>query len=175
MAPKKTTKKTVTSRKSNPKPKKKPTANPVNAELIAILNELEQSEVKWLINQAKTMVYNHKVEEVNKAAKDLAGNTRNTGSTEKKPSNTVDIVQTGGAKSFNILMGNARLFLNLQELKAMVKIAAATEDAGDGAGRLYRWCRKERNDILIDGGISNPGDNRLKNIYSILRENFTVG
>ncbi len=87
----------------------------------------------------------------------------------------IDIVQTGSKKSFNILLGNARLFINLEELKALVKIAAAANDSGDGSGRLYRWFSKERSDILKDGGIGSPADKSLRVIYSILKDRCTVG
>ena len=183
MAPKKTTRKTVTTRKPTTKPKssqKKQPQNPAKLELISILNDLNQDEINWLITQAQTLVYNHKVEELNKSARNLAesknkSKNKPTSPDGIPPENTIDIVQAGSKKNFNILLGNARLFLNLQELKALVKIASAAEDSGDGAGRLYRWFTKERSDILKDGGISNPVDKRLKVIYSILKDRFTVG
>ncbi len=183
MAPKKTTKKTVTTRKPAVKKKpsqKKPVKNPAKTELSAILDELTSDEINWLVTQAKTMLYNHKVEEVNKAAQNLADSKKKS---KNKPADhegysqekTIDIVQAGNNKNFNILLGNSRLFLNLQELKTLVKIAAAADDSGDGAGRLYRWFSKERSDILKDGGIGSPSDKRLRVIYSILKDRFTVG
>jgi len=183
MAPKKTTKKTITTRKPAAKPKasqKKPVQNKAKAELSAILDELAADEINWLITQAKTMLYNHKVEEVNKAAQNLADSknkskSKPASSDNSHPENMIDIVQTGSKKSFNILLGNARLFINLEELKALVKIAAAANDSGDGSGRLYRWFSKERSDILKDGGIGSPADKSLRVIYSILKDRFTVG
>lgn len=176
MAPKKTTKKTVTTRKPAAKPKsaqKKQSQNPAKLEFISILDDLNQDEINWLVTQAKTMLYNHKVEEVNKAAQNLADSKKKSKNTPASP--TVDIVQAGNNKNFNILLGNSRLFLNLQELKALVKIADAADDSGDGAGRLYRWFSRERSDILKDGGIVSPADKRLKVICSILKDRFTVG
>ncbi|RKX89365.1 MAG: hypothetical protein DRP70_03905 [Spirochaetes bacterium] len=186
MAPKKTTRKTVTTRKPVAKSKEaqtKPPQNPAKLELISILDGLNLDEINWLNTQAQTMVYNHKVEELNKSARNLADSKKHmktaaspkTGSSKNAVNDTVDIIQAGGPKNFNILLGNSRLFLNLQELKALVKIAVAANDSGDGAGRLYRWFSKERSDILKDGGISNPADKRLKVIYSILKDRFTVG
>jgi|GEM_PF-2000941 len=196
MTPRKTTRKTVTKKitgkpgsdsKKNAKKsgntQKKGSHSREEAELTAILAELNRDEINWLITQAKTMVYNHKVEEVNRAGRNLAESKKlsaepvvqKTGSSQSGSTETIDIVQAGGPKSFNIITGNARLFLNLEELKAMVKIAGAAVDTGDGAGRLYRWCRRERNDILIDGGITGPADKRLKKLFSILRDRFTLG
>ncbi len=187
MAPKKTTKKTVTTRKPASKPKasqKKPPQSPAKLKLISILESLNPDEINWLITQAQTMVYNHKVEELNESARNLSESKNNSKKKSKNkpaspdsilPENTIDIVQAGSNKNFNILLGNSRLFLNLQELKALVKIASSAEDSGDGAGRLYRWFTKERSDILKDSGIGSPADKRLKEIYSILKDRFTVG
>ena len=174
MAPKKTVKKTITTRKNNPK-SKSPAQNKAKTELISILDGLSQDEINWLITQANIMVYNHKIEDVNKAAQTLNDSKKQLKPSKKPSVKTVDIVQAGGAKNFNILLGNARLFLNLNELKSLVKIAAAVDNPKDGAGRLFRWFSKERNDILIDGGITGPGDNKLRLIYLILKEKFTVG
>ncbi len=187
MARKKTTRKTVTVKKAAGKsPDGKPIqkkAAPIKSsrnELITLLDQLNGEEINWLITQAKTMVYNQKVDEVNKAAQNLVDSKKRSGPIKSKPKPSpapekVDIVQAGGPKNFNILLGNARLFLNLNELKSMVKIAEAADNPGDAAGRLFRWCRKERNDILIDGGIAGPSDSRLRLIFKILKDRYTVG
>lgn len=176
MARKKTTKKIVTVKKTAGK---SPAANKEKGELITLLDQLNREEINWLITQAKTMVYNQKVDEVNKAAHVLLESKKRSGSKKSKSKPTpapdaVDIVQAGGPKNFNILLGNTRLFLNLNELKSMVKIAEAANNPGDGAGRLFRWCRRERNDILIDGGIAGPSDPRLRLIFKILKDRYTV-
>ena len=183
MARKKTTKKTVAVKKTAGKPAAKragSAANKEKGELITLLDQLNRDEINWLITQAKTMVYNQKVDEVNIAAQVLLESKKRSGSKKSKPKSapapdTVDIVQAGGPKNFNILLGNARLFLNLNEIKSLVKIAEAADNPGDGAGRLFRWCRRERNDILIDGGIAGPSDPRLRMIFKILKDRYTVG
>lgn len=177
VAKKKITRKTV---KVKPISGKSAEQFPERKELVTLLEQLSREEISWLITQSKTMIYNHKVDEVNTAAKDLQESRKKAAIPKKVPKSspgkeTVDIVQAGGPKNFNILMGNARLFINLNELKALVKIAEAANDAGDGAGRLYRWFHKERNDILIDGSITGPADPRLFLVYKIIRERYTVG
>lgn len=177
VAKKKITKKTVTVK---PRSGKTAAVVPEKKELVALLDQLSRDEISWLITQSKTMIYNQKVDEVNSAAKDLQDSRKKTAVPKKtqksSPGNeAVDIVQAGGPRNFNILMGNARLFINLNELKALVKISEAAHDGGDGAGRLYRWFHKERNDILIDGSITGPADPRLYLIFKIIRERYTVG
>ena len=175
MANKKTVKRTV---KVKPK-SSKPVSGP-KKELMDLLPDLSTEEIAWLVTQARTMIYNHKVEEVNAAAKNLVEAKKKTPPKKapkkgaaKKPA--VDIVQAENGKTFNIVVDNARLFLNLGELKALVKIAQADGDAGNGAGRLYRWMDRERRDMIIDGNLAGPTDPRLAMIHGLLREKFTVG
>ena len=148
-------------------------------ELTALLDQLGSDEIHWLLKQVKTMLYNKKVVELNQAAKDLA-ETKSTApkaaGRQKTPSEpSVDIVQAGGPKNFNIIMGSSHLFLNLGELKELVRIAQAADNAGDGAARLYRWCGRERSDMINDAGLSGPGDARLGLLYGILKERYSVG
>ena len=173
---KKTTKRTVTVK---PSQGKKTSGSPEKSELILLLDQLNRDEINWLVTQAKTIVYNHKIDDVNAAAKDLVESKKRTTVPIKKTKASsnhdfVDIIQAGGPKNYNIVVGNARLFININELKSMVKITQAADDAGDGAGRLFRWCRRERNDMLIDSGISNPTDLRLQEIYKIIKDRYTV-
>ena len=154
--------------------------SPERKELTGLLNQLDTAEINWLITQAKTMIYNRKVEEVNRAAQDLVESKQRSRSDKKvsppgPAQSEVDIVQAGSPKNYNILMGNARLFINLDELKALVRIAHSATDPGDGGGRLFRWFKRERNDVLIDAGLSSPTDSRLRRLYEILKDRFTSG
>ena len=167
MTQKKTVKRTVSVKKKGYPSQKGPTK-----ELHELLDQLDDKEVAWLVTQAQTMLYNRKVDEVNKAAKNLAESKKHI--TPSAAPDNVDIVQAGSGKSFNIVMGNARLFLNLEELKALVRIAQATDDAGNASGRMYRWFDRERRDIIIDASLSGPGDARLARVYYLLREKFVV-
>jgi hypothetical protein len=167
MTQKKTVKRTVSVKKKGHPSQKGPTK-----ELHELLDQLDDKEVAWLVTQAQTMLYNRKVNEVNEAAKKLAESKKRI--TPVSAPDIVDIVQAGSGKSFNIVMGNARLFLNLDELKALVRIAQATDNAGDASGRMYRWFDRERRDIIIDASLSGPGDPRLIRVYSLLREKFVV-
>ena len=181
---KQTTKKVITVRtgKSASAAKKAPaekTSHGPKRELIALLDSLGNDEIAWLLTQAKTMMYNKKVVELNAAAEDLANAKKSAAKPTGRgksatPPDAVDVVQAGGPKSFNIVMGNAHLFLNIGELKEMVRIAQAAGNAGDGAARLYRWCTRERTDMIADAGLTGPGDARLGRLYSVLRERYSV-
>ena len=192
MAVKKTVKRTVTTKTgpktakaagSKPKARQKTSSEPAQA-LIALLDELAPDDISWLITQARALIYNHKVDEVNQAARELADaknhstGIENASSANKRtktgPEN-IDIEQTGNGKSFNIILGNTRLFLNLNELKTLVKMSQLTDDRANASARIYRWMDKERRDMINDAGFAGPSDPRLGVIFGILREKFSVG
>ncbi len=152
-------------------------------ELVALLKEMDNKEISWLLTQAHTIIYNKKVNEVNKAARNLVeaknrtGTKAKTGKGSSKPAAPpkIDIEQAGSSSNFNIIAGNTRLFLNLTELKSMVKIAQANKSAKTGTNALYRWMRRERQDMINDACFSGPGDPQLAEIYTILKDRYTTG
>ncbi len=152
-------------------------------ELLTLLKELDNEEITWLVTQARTMIYNHKVTEVNKAARSLVEAKNRTvkaqkktkGSSKKASAPKIDIEQAGNSNNFNIIVGTARLFLNLTELKSLVKIANANKSAKTGANGLYRWMTRERHDMINDANLTGPGDPRLAAIYNILKDRYTTG
>ena len=118
---KKTTKRTVTVK---PSPGKKTSGSPEKSELISLLDQLNRDEINWLVTQAKTIVYNHKVDDVNVAAKDLVDSKKRTKVPKKKTKESsnhdfVDIIQAGGPKNYNIVVGNARLFININVAQSL--------------------------------------------------------
>ena len=196
MAVKKTVKRTVTTRQSEPSGEK-PRANRSTGsgtsrgrksekgpaeELNSLLAELSGEEISWLITQARTMIYNHKVEEVNKAAVELAETKKKTskgtgksGKSAKSGSGAVDVEPTGNGKSFVIIMGGKRLFVSLSELKTLVRFTQVTDDPADGSKRIFGWMGRERTDMINDAAVSGPGDPRLPLLFGVLRDKFTVG
>ncbi len=194
MAVKKTIKRTVTTKTGSPKKEKtkstgskkgskaagRSTQDPA-AELNLLLEELSHEEINWLISQARTMIYNHKVEEVNKAAQELAETKKRASAPARQsrkkvePADSVSIEPTGNGRSFVAILGTKRLFVTLNELKDLVKHAQATDDMAAASKRLFAWMERERRDMVNDAGITGPTDPRLAMMIDILRNQFTVG
>ena len=182
IAKKKSNTKTSGTKKKEANSSNQESSNPERDELISLLSDFNGEEITWLLTQARTIIYNHKVEEVNKAAKnlvDVKGRKTKSGDNNTKGGNTepelVSIEPTGNGKSFVIIMGIKRLFVSLKELKELVKLTQVTDDPTDASKRLFAWMNRERSDMVIDAGITGPGDPRLPPLFRILRDKFTVG
>ena len=85
----------------------------------------------------------------------------------------VDIEQIS-PQSFVIAVAGERVFFSRDELRAVAKIAWATDDAATGAERMYRWFDRERSDFLLDTGIDGVRDRALEELYEIIRARYSV-
>lgn len=150
-----------------------------------LLPELENTELKFILQQAEVLDHNRKLRLKNAELKKPGIDDKSHSEFEKEQSETLQseanqdaqpsvfIEQTERSKFFNICIANARLFVDYQEIQALFKIANAASSAEEGAPRLYRWFKEERSDVLGEGNISGPGSPVLFQIYEALLETFT--
>lgn len=93
--------------------------------------------------------------------------------TQTLPRSQCQVVEMGG-NSFIIVIGKARNFFDLGEMRILVNISHAASDEKDAALRLYRWFAEHRKDVLIDTEISNALDPALSGIYNYLVTHYSV-
>lgn len=145
-----------------------------------LFTELKDEELKFILKQVEVLDHNRRVRLDREEAREQKTDGVSEMDSESVQSETtldtqppVYIEQTDRSKFFNICIGNARLFVDYQEIQALFKIASAASSAEEGAPRLYRWFKKERSDVLAEGNIRNPGSPALYEIYEALLETFT--
>jgi hypothetical protein len=153
-------------------------------ELTALLPDIEAAGLQFLKEQATVLLYNQEVEKKNaamaeeRAAVPTGAEEETKGKKKKKksppPPPRVYIEQLKNGKFFNIRFGNEKSFMDLQEIKALYKIARAAANSEEGCRRLYSWFKKERSDVLSDGNIANANSPALKIIYRELIETFSA-
>jgi hypothetical protein len=92
---------------------------------------------------------------------------------QSTPRSQCQVVEMGG-NSFIIVVGKARNFFDLSEMRILVNISHAASDEKDGAARLFRWLGEHRKDVLIDTEIANALDPALTGIYNYLITHYSV-
>ena len=142
------------------------------------LLKLDRESLIFLKDQASVLLYNKEIREKNSLLQEQQN------SEGKKPikefeeqTETAPIVyfeQLKNGKFFNLYIQDAQLFMDKQEIRAILKIAKATESPEAGSIRLFNWFKKERKDVLVDGHISNSGHPALLLIYKELLETFSI-
>jgi hypothetical protein len=146
----------------------------LTAELTALLPDIDEEGLAFLINQATTLIYNSKVEELNRSrerAEKLSGSSGRAAKKDSAPS--VTITRSGRKGGFFLEIDRVRSILDEDELMDLVRIAHAAEDERDGAQRLFRRIEKDRDEIILDSGLS-PGGEKTRALYRCLKENFAI-
>ena len=149
-----------------------------------LLKKIDQDGLVFLKDQAAVLVYNQEVrkqndETIKKQKADIPDQNRvqkvKRSRTDNDPylSFNVTIEQVKKGKNFILCIHKARLFMDVDEIKALFHIADKAGNSKTAAPRLYRWLQKERKDVLIDGKISSHMSPVLNTIYQELIDSFT--
>lgn len=145
------------------------------------MEQIDTDGLNFLKEQAAVLIYNQKISQKNreltrKAEKEEKAVSKKAVDNKKKKEDQprVYIEQLNNGKFFNIRIKNHKLFMDLQEIKSLYKIARAAESPETAARRLYKWFQKERSDVLSEGGIADPSNLLLLEIYRELLETFSA-
>lgn len=63
--------------------------------------------------------------------------------------------------------------MDQQEMISLVRIAHTADNEKEGKQQLYRWLKRERDDVLLDTGLS-PNNETMGLLYNYLKTNFAV-
>ena len=157
-------------------PKKKPSkqATPrerLEQELIGMIEQIDEEGLVFLARQAHVLIHNRQVDNINRAVDELQQDR--TEATERKvPAAAAVRIEDAGGKAFIMVIEGARKMLSLEEMRSLVKICYAAEDASDGAGRLFNWLSKDRKDVLIDAAIGRRAHPALEALYKYIKSQY---
>jgi hypothetical protein len=107
-------------------------------------------------------------------AKDDTGKNDTAGDSGTTDSESEVLIVRRSETSFFIHISGRKQFFNLDEMRQITRVCHAAEDEVDGARRLHRWLKKERDDVLKDTGIESPRDARLQELHGIVVSTYTT-
>ncbi len=143
-----------------------------------LLQEIEPDGLTFLKEQAAILIYNQDANRRNQslAEKRKSDSTSPEAIDDDKPPSPVNvhIAPLKNGKYFNLCIRDSKLFMDTGEIKQLYRIASSSDSPEDGASRLYRWFKKERSDVLLDGAIRDNKSPLLKLIYRELLDMFTA-
>jgi len=146
-------------------------------ELRKLIKDIPEEGLIFLNEQANKLVYNKRVEDINALQAKLdKKSTKHTQKTKKQPVQRCSISIERGSfnRSFILIIGNTRKTVTEDEMVKLVRICHTAKNAADGSSRLYNRLKHERDDILLDAGISSKDDKCLSEIYKYLKSNFSM-
>ncbi len=147
-------------------------------ELRSLIRQIDEEGLRFLIKQATTLIYNQKVEELNRSRVEAEPSgqraRKKSRAGEEEPHVFFDQGKAGGTYFLDV--EGKRAILDHDELMSMVKIAQSGAGEKTVRERLFRWLESHRDDILLDCALQQGSHSmealrrRLQNDFSIREE-----
>jgi hypothetical protein len=154
-------------------PTKKPKVrkNPALDELIALLPELDDEGIAFLLEQAKVHHYNMEVEKLN-AISDRAAAGASARAPKAAPQSALRIERSADGSTYHLVAGGDWKMFTAEEMAALVRITRSGESAEEIARRLRAWFARERKDVYLDLGLDGPSIGMAKDIGKLILATF---
>lgn len=166
-------KKNATGKTTVKKGKASKTASSPVKELTDLAKKLGNEDIRFLIEQAKTLIYNREMETEHEKMRAREKEVRGKIS---RPvyDDTVEFVEGKEGDHFIIVMRNERNFFDRDEMRKIVKLCHAAENDTDAGERLFSWFSRFRQDVVRNSDLSGPADAILVNLYRSIIKTYTV-
>ena len=152
---------------------RKPKKNPVLDELLALLPELDEEGLAFLLEQAKVHRYNMEVEKLNAISDRVAAaGPRPTPSGPRSTSSVLRIERSEDGATYHLVAGSDWKMFTAEEMASLVRIARSGEGEEEISRRLRAWLARERRDVFLDLGLDGPSIGMAKEIARLLAETF---
>jgi hypothetical protein len=156
-------------------------------ELKGLIDEIPEEGLQFLIDQANTIIYNMKVDEVNRAAERLQASRKKSaggkaGASKKGAGGKagggeeplVWVEQGSKGSSMFLVINNTRKIMDPdEEMLPLVRIAHKAKSKQAGKGQLFKWLDRERDDVVIDAGLE-PDHPAMGELYDYLKKHFSL-
>jgi hypothetical protein len=171
MPAKKTVAKKPVAKKPVAKKAKAPKKSPALAELIALLPELDDEGIAFLLEQAKVHHYNMEVERLN-AISERAAASGSAKAPKAAPLAALRIERSADGSTYHLVAGGDWKMFTAEEMAALVRITRSGEAAEEVARRLRAWLARERKDVYLDLGLDGPSIGMARDIAEVIAKAF---
>jgi hypothetical protein len=148
-------------------------------ELRSLIKEVDEEGLRFLVRQAHTMLYNMKVDELNRSReaqlREEGPRESGTRTDRRRKGEGPEVYFEKGRRSggYILVIDGVRSIMDEAEVLALVRIAQAAASAAEASGRLHGWFEAHRDDILMEVDL-RPGGARLAALYECLRRDFAI-
>jgi hypothetical protein len=150
--------------------KSKSAKGPVLEELLALLPELDEEGLSFLLEQAKVHRYNMEAERLNDLARKLG--TAEPGAVRGAQANVLRIERSADGSTYHIVAGGDWKMFTAEEMAALVRISRCGEGEEETSRRLRAWFARERRDVYLDLGLDGPSIGMAKDIGKLILATF---
>jgi hypothetical protein len=167
----------MSDRESSKKKSGKTARDELVKELTDMIKDIDEEGLLFLVEQANVLLYNMRVEKINKKIARFSGEKKQKGKASgggRVDTAAVDIEESADGEFFYIIVNRHRIFFTREEMKSLVRVCHAAEDAAVGARRMYNWLARNRQDFLIDGDIGGAGSRSLAELYDRIIHSYKI-
>jgi hypothetical protein len=154
-------------------PKAGAAKSPLLEELLALLPELDEAGLAFLLEQARVHRYNMEVERLNaitdRAAADNATHAPAGKATGPGP---LRIERSADGSTYHLVAGSDWKMFTAEEMAALVRITRSGETVEEVARRLRAWLARERKDVYLDLGLDGPSVGMARDIAALIAGTF---
>lgn len=152
----------------------------LEADLAALLPQLDEEGLAFLLEQAKVHLHNMEVDRLNREAEEYARRQA-----EKMPAAGKKAAGDSVRREFSIrhsvsagcyhltFGGDSKLFTETEMLD-LVRLAKARDSAVEVRRRCFAWLQEERSDVLAEWGISSFTSETLADLVRFLQKTFAI-
>jgi hypothetical protein len=139
-------------------------------ELLALLPELDDAGIAFLLEQARVHRYNMEAERLNSLAERLGVDEPRPSSTAK--AGALRIERSTDGSTYHIVAGGDWKMFTAEEMAALVRISRCGEGAEEVSRRLRAWLLRERKDVFLDLGLDGPSIGIARELGGLLLKTF---
>ena len=141
----------------------------LSAELIKILPLLDEEGLDFLLEQARVLLYNMQVDNLN-AENELLLAEHEQSHAEHQG---VQILRGAGSQNYHIVCNGKYSIFNEDEMLDIIRICHADDDMIEIKSRLFHWFFQERSDFLSTNGIQIESP-ELTLLIELVRKQFKL-
>jgi len=149
-------------------------------ELAALLEELDDEGIDFLLEQARVHRYNMEVEKLNaglerdaaRSKKQKRSGEAGGGSTTGHSSEAMRIERSADGSTYNLVVAGDWKLFTAEEMASLVRIAHSGDPEEEVATRLAAWLERERKDVYLDLGLSRSSRGPAHQLGALLRRTF---
>ena len=143
-------------------------------ELRNAAREVDEEGLLFLLRQAQVLIYNARVEHINKAAEKIQAGKPQQAAGAPEGRAVVSFEESEGGKTIFLTIGKVRKVLAPEEMRRIVRICYSAETKSEALRQLFTVLARERKDILADALIGNPDNPLLERLFTAVRETYRL-
>jgi len=145
-------------------------------ELSALLPEINEDGLVFLLRQANVIIHNQRTAKLNEEIQELdrkRGLESPAASGVRRDSFTIMIDRSESGKSYHLTVNGRKHFFDIADTRKLVALCYRPETKTAALRFLYEFFTNERDDILMEHGVKEPENQFFEVLFREVRASFS--